>query len=329
MITPELREAVLNWRTEPMVFEVEKGAIRRYAEVLGDANPLWTDEDRARKSRYGGLVAMPVFLSYFDPFHWGAARPSAGVPLFASAQDEFEFRSPVRPGDAITVAQRYIDVHEKQGKGGPLLFTVVERTYKNQRGELVGKSHWTGVAWDRPEGSRKDDPALSLEPPARFREYVGRRPPEFEIEAGYPSRRQVFFEDVEPGMELPPLVRKLSHELFVRYAACNNEFARHHVDYLYAAAAGWRDCIAQGLLGAAYLGKLMTDWMGEEGTLRRLKATYRGPGYPGDTWTCKGKVIKKYESDRENRIDCEIWIENQDGAVVTPGSATVALPSGE
>ena len=90
VITPEMKESLLSWRTDPVVFEVEKGAIKRYAEALGDANLLWTDEARARKSKCGGLVAMPVFLSYFNPFHWGTARPS-GVPLFASLDSHVSF----------------------------------------------------------------------------------------------------------------------------------------------------------------------------------------------------------------------------------------------
>jgi acyl dehydratase len=162
--------------------------------------------------------------------------------------------------------------------------------------------------------------------PPCFPEYVRRPSLDAEIEATFPSAKQVFFEEVKLGMEIPPLVRNLSHDHFVRYAACNNEFARHHVDYVYATAVGWRDCLAQGLLGTGYLCKLMTDWIGEEGILRRLKATYRAPGYPGETWACKGKVTNKYKSNGENWIDCEIWIENQKGEFVTPGSATVALP---
>ena len=321
------KETLLNWRPEPMVFEVEKGAIRRYAEVLGDANPLWTDEAAARKSRYGGLVAMPIFLAYMNPFHWGLAKPFQGLAVRVSAGDAFEFYLPLRPGDRITVTDRFVDVYEKQGSKGPMTFTIDERTYTNQRGELVGKSHWTGIGWDPPAAPKSEGPAATREPPPRFHEYARQRPPDFEIPATPPAGGQIFFEEVEVGMEIPPLVRNLSQELFVRYAACSNDFSRNHVDYLYASAVGWRDCITHGAMGACYLGKLMTDWIGAEGTLRRLKASYRLPGFPGETWTCKGTVTKKYPSNGENWVDLEVWIENQEGKVVTPGSATAALPS--
>jgi acyl dehydratase len=264
--TAKMKEALLSWRSEPMVFEVEKGAIRRYAEVLGDANPLWTDEAFARKSRYGGLIAMPIFLAYFNPFHWGVAKPFTGLAVRVSAGDAFEFYLPVRPGDRITVTDRFIDAYDKQGSKGLMTFTIDERTYTNQRGELVGKSHWTGIGWEPTAAPKTDSPAVMREPPPRFHEYARQRPPDFEIPATFPAAKQLFFEEVALGTEIPPLVRDLSHELFVRYAACSNDFSRNHVDYLYASAVGWQDCMTHGAMGTCYLGKLMTDWMGQRGT---------------------------------------------------------------
>ena len=329
MVTPELKESVLNWRTMPMVFEVDKRAIKRFGEVLGDANPLWVDEERALKSRYAGLVAMPTYLSCLNPFYWGVARPGVwtSLPVKAGAGDEFEVYIPIRPGDVITVDARFINIYEKLGKRGMMLFLVDERTYTNQKGELVARSHWTGVGWNRPSELREISPGVLREPPPRFQEYVRQRPQELEVNATFPSTKQIFFEDVDLGMEIPSLVRNLSHDLFVRYAACTNDFSRQHLDYLYAVAVGWKDCIIHGAMSACFLSKLMTDWMGEEGILHRWKATYRTPGYPGETWTCKGKVTEKYKRDGKNWVDCELWIENQEGAIVTPGSATVALPS--
>jgi acyl dehydratase len=329
MISTELRESVLSWANEPMVCKVDKEAIRKFATVLGDGNPLWTNEAYALKSRHGGLVAMPTYMSCLNPFHHGVAKPAAyaNFPVRASAGDEAQFYNPIRPGDVITVTERFIDLYEKSGKKGKILYFVDERTYTNQKGELVGRTHWTGAGWNRPVDAKEKSPTLLLEPPPRFHEYVRQRPLEFEIKATFPSQRQIFFEDVHLGMEIPPLVRNLSHELFVRYAACTNDFSRHHLDYIYAAATGWKDCLIHGAMGACFLSKLMTDWVGDKGILRRWKATYRLPGYPGDTWTLKGKVTKKYEDNGENKVDCDIWIENQDGAIVTPGSATVALPS--
>ena len=49
----------------PRSEEVEKGVIRRFVNALGDHNPLYEDEEFARKSRYGGKIAPPLFVITF------------------------------------------------------------------------------------------------------------------------------------------------------------------------------------------------------------------------------------------------------------------------
>jgi hypothetical protein len=82
----------------------------------------------------------------------------------------------------------------------------------------------------------------------------------------------------------------------------------------------------------------MTDWIGEEGTLRKFSCQYRAMDYPrlmktmtepqeGETLYCKGKVTKKYVEGDEHCVDCIIGVENEKGEVTTPGRATVVLPS--
>jgi hypothetical protein len=46
----------------------------------------------------------------------------------------------------------------------------------------------------------------------------------------------------------------------------------------------------------------------------------------GETWHCRGKVVRKYREDGENLVDLEVWVENGSGEITTPGEATVALP---
>jgi hypothetical protein len=71
----------------------------------------------------------------------------------------------------------------------------------------------------------------------------------------------------------------------------------------------------------------MTDFAGELGWLRKLSVQYRGMDQPGSKVICKGKVVKKYVSNGDHLVDCEIWLENANGEKTTPGSATVMLPS--
>ncbi len=138
---------------------------------------------------------------------------------------------------------------------------------------------------------------------------------------------QRYFEDVAQGTALPPLVKETSVTQLVEYAGASRDFYIIHHDRDYARSVGLPDIIIQGSLKAAFLGQLVTDWIGEWGTLKQLAVQYRGIDVPGKPLTAKGTVIKKYVQDGANYVECEIWIENQNGERTTRGTATVVLPS--
>jgi hypothetical protein len=71
----------------------------------------------------------------------------------------------------------------------------------------------------------------------------------------------------------------------------------------------------------------VTNWMGDHGFLKRLRADMRRFNTFGDVTYCKGKVSKKYVVDGAHAVDIEIWAENQRGELTAPGLATVILPS--
>jgi len=57
----ELRRKIgIDW--EPVVCNIEKGMIQRFAQAIDDPNPLWQDEEYARRSRYGSIIAPPTFI---------------------------------------------------------------------------------------------------------------------------------------------------------------------------------------------------------------------------------------------------------------------------
>ncbi|MBM3926095.1 MAG: dehydratase [SAR202 cluster bacterium] len=139
--------------------------------------------------------------------------------------------------------------------------------------------------------------------------------------------KQIFWEDVKEGMEIPTLVKHPSTRQLVRYAGVSGDFYEIHYDKDFAISTGLDGVILHGALKQAFLGQLMTDWIGEHGTLRKLGAQYRGMDRPGDTLLCKGRVTKKYVKGGEHLVDCEVWVENQKGEKFTPGVATAALPT--
>ena len=76
-----------------------------------------------------------------------------------------------------------------------------------------------------------------------------------------------------------------------------------------------------------WVGQFATDWMGDDGTLKKFSCQVRHPSIMGDSNFVKGKVTNKRVAKGEHLVDCEIWVENQAGLVTAPGSAVIALPS--
>lgn len=137
---------------------------------------------------------------------------------------------------------------------------------------------------------------------------------------------QLYFEDVEPGMALPPLHKTPSNTLLFLYSAITWNPQRIHFDKDYTLTEGYKDVIVHGPLRGAFLSQLLTRWIGEDGMLKKLSYTNRDIAYVNEPLVCKGTVTRKWVEDEKGYIECEIWVENGQGAKLTPGNATVILP---
>ncbi len=143
LVTDEIRK-LIGTESEPRVVEVERGAIRRFAEAIGDRNPLFNDEAAARHSRFGGMIAPPTFCRSLGGGFFN-------VPLsLARALDggsEWEYSEPIRPGDRITVVSKLADIREATGRMGTMVFIVTETRYTNQFGRLCAIQRSTGIRY--------------------------------------------------------------------------------------------------------------------------------------------------------------------------------------
>jgi len=139
--------------------------------------------------------------------------------------------------------------------------------------------------------------------------------------------KQLFWEDVEEGTEITPLEKQPTTQQLVRWAGASGDFYQIHYDKDFALGNALPGVIIHGALKSAWLGQLLGDWVGEDGSVRKYGCSYRGMDVPGDTLACKGKVTKKYVEGNEHLVECEIWLENSKGEKTTPGTAVVVLPS--
>ena len=140
---------------------------------------------------------------------------------------------------------------------------------------------------------------------------------------------KLYWEDIQEEQEIPAITKDPTTRQLVRYAGASGDFYEIHYDKDYALGNGLPGPILHGALKSAFLGQLVTDWIREGGTLRRLTCQYRGMDVPGDRLTASGKVTRKYEESGRRLVDCEIWLDNGQGERTTLGSATVELASRE
>ena len=157
-ITEEMRAALGKERDKRVSFPVDKSAIRQWAIAINWPEPpdrLYWDEEYAKKTRFGGIIAPP----YFNPFAYhvdeermqgastsGLRSGELGTSTM-NGGGEAEYFAPIRPGDVITSVSKIVEYRERQGRLGLMLFTTTETRWTNQKGELVRVYRGTGIRY--------------------------------------------------------------------------------------------------------------------------------------------------------------------------------------
>ena len=131
--------------------EVAAGMVRRFAEACMDDNPLWSDQQYAKKTPYRGVVAPPTFYHCLQTVGYGRVdlpMPWKNVTKL-NGGNEFEIFRHLRPGHVITGKAEIVDIFGRYSKRlGPLVFYVVEMTYNNQKGQVMAKQRSTSICYE-------------------------------------------------------------------------------------------------------------------------------------------------------------------------------------
>ncbi len=138
--------------------------------------------------------------------------------------------------------------------------------------------------------------------------------------------RQLYFEAVKVGDELPPLVKPpIDRIQMARFAGASGDFNPLHVDEHVAKNAGFPSVHVPAMLGMGFVGELLVDWL-RGARIRRFSARFPKLVWPGDVLTCRGRVAeRRFEEGGSYAIDLELWAENQRGELVLKGSASAQL----
>jgi acyl dehydratase len=128
-------EEYVGCRSNPVHNRVEAGAVRRFAEAIGDPNPLYFDESAARSSRWGRRIAPPTFPRTFDYGQIEGLRlPTSGI---IHGEQEYVYRRPIIVGEELVCWGTFVDSYSKSGREGTLNFLVFERVAEDLSGNEV------------------------------------------------------------------------------------------------------------------------------------------------------------------------------------------------
>ena len=122
---------------EPWCHEATRDSIRHYAHGIGDDNPLWCDPDYAAAHALGRHRRAAELPLRHEPHHLGLRRRPAGVHAMWAGAD-WTWHLPVRRNDAITTEAWLKDLIEHQTQfAGRAIQQIYHVDFSNQRGELV------------------------------------------------------------------------------------------------------------------------------------------------------------------------------------------------
>jgi acyl dehydratase len=336
-------------------------AILRFAEGIGDDNPLWTDQEYAASGPFGEIVAPPSFIF---ACLGGIQVGWPGLGGF-HAETDITFHRPIRVGDKITARVFFdgFDGPDASSFAGRRIKDYLRQEYWNQDDELVASFICSRIRFERTEAqARRESREIEL-PHPWTQEELGRI--EHDVLAEKPHGAQPrYWEDVAVGDEMDiitkgpigltdeiafiaagaaPIPRLSAHGIALRRyrkhprwayrdpvtSALEPVYSVHYNDYA-AKLQGAQLAYDVGIQRTCWQIHSLTNWAGDTGTVKAIHGQYRAHVYLSDVIRLGGRVVaKEVDGDGDHVVRLETWAYNQRGQNVMPGSAVVALPFGD
>ena len=133
----ELDRALIGSSAAPFDVDVEKGAIRRYAEAIGETSGIYFDEAFARSLGYLGIVAPPTFPTTFRPPSKPAWILGLDEGRFLAGEQGFRYRRPILAGDRLQCELRLVDVQDKRSSKGDMALIIQDLIVTAPSGDMV------------------------------------------------------------------------------------------------------------------------------------------------------------------------------------------------
>ena len=346
---------------EPWCHEATRDNIRHYAHGIGDDNPLWCDPAYAAGTRHRGIIAPPSFLFACSRIISGYVGGLAGVHAMWAGAD-WTWHRPIRRNDEISTEARLKDLIERDtGFAGLSVQQIYHVDFRNQRGVPVAEADSWCFRTERDHARERGTKYTALK--ARpFRRYTEEElAPVFRLYASETVRGATprYWQDVAIGEALPAMAKgpmtvtgfiafaqgwgglyiranKLAWKQIARHPGLGieNRFGipdcpeRVHWESEFATAVGAPGAYDYGPERCSWLTHHLTNWMGDDGFLRRAHCKIRRHNPEGDYLIIEGRVTgKRVEEGRHLVVEIEQEARNQDGELSVVGGGVVELPA--
>jgi acyl dehydratase len=345
---------------EPWCHEATRDNIRHYAHGIGDDNPLWCDPDYAAKTKHGGIIALPSFLFATSRIVSGYVGGLPGVHAMWSGAD-WTWYKPVRRNDEIRAVSYLKDLIEHQTRfAGRAVQQIYHVDFYNQQGDKVSEADSWCFRTERDQAREQGTKYKEVRARAP-RQYSGE-----EIAEAYKRYRNEevrgakprYWQDVKEGEDLPVMFKgPMTVTGFIAYAqgwgglyiranklawklidahpgvGITNRFGipdvpeRVHWEEDFALEVGAPGAYDYGPERSSWLTHHLTNWMGDDGFLRKASCKIRRHNPEGDMLFIKGMVKRKYVEDGKHLVEIQQEAHNQDDELSVLGSGVVELPS--
>ena len=133
----EIDRSLIGSATVPFGVEVETGAIRRFADAIGEKAKIYFDEAFARSLGFPGIVAPPTFPTTFRPPSEPAWRHGLDEGRILAGEQGFRYWRPVHAGDRLQCELRLTDVRDKRSSSGSMQLMIQDLIITSPPGDMV------------------------------------------------------------------------------------------------------------------------------------------------------------------------------------------------
>lgn len=306
--------------------EVNVPMARRWCDVMGERNPVYTDAAFAARSRFGGIIAPIAMLDVWDKpglvFERDETNPQGaaltvldgeGFTSTVAVNSDLEQDRPLRPGEWVHSTLTLEDISPEKQTGLGTGHFVTSRIRYLVGDETVGSVLFRVLKFKPGTGRAPaaGGDATPAAPPTGPRTMERRA-----------TTRTVG--EISPEEALPALAIPLTATLIIGGALMTLDYFDAHHDRDMAVQRGSKDIFMNIHTALGLVQRYVSDWAGPEAEWRSIRARLGASNYPGDTMVLSGNVVSADEGT--GLVTIAYRGSNSLGPHVT-GTAEVVLPA--